>query len=110
MFSGEFLYHFPGSRARPFLLGGIALFETRTRTTSALYAYDGVNLRLAFDGSRFHPIRIGEEVSDYSEEGRGLTFGGGVEIPLGRRLAVRTEARFVFLHRLSASIGLSYRW
>ncbi len=110
MFSGELLYHFSGSRVQPFVLGGVALVETRNRTSSPLYAYDGINLRLAFDGSRFHPVQIGEEVSDYSETGRGLTIGGGVEIPLGRRVVIRTEARSVFLRRIWGSIGLSYRW
>lgn len=110
MFSGDVLYHFSGTRAQPFLLGGVALVRSRTRTTSSLYAYDGYQLRLVFDGSRFRPVQIGEEVSDYSEKGRGLTIGGGVEIPLGPRLVIRTEARCVFIRRISGSIGLSYRW
>lgn len=109
-FSGDFLYHFSGSRVQPFLLGGVALVETRTRTSAPLYAYDGASLRLAFDGARFYPVQVGEEVSDYSENARGLTIGGGVEIPLGRRVVIRTEARSVFLRRISGSIGLSYRW
>lgn len=110
MFSGDVLYHFSGTRAQPFLLGGMALVQTRNRTSSPAFAYDGASLRLVFDGSRFRPVQIGEEVSDYSEKGRGLTIGGGVEIPLGPRLVIRTEARSVFLRKISGSIGLSYRW
>lgn len=111
MFSGDVLYHFSGTRAKPFLLGGVALVRTRTRTSFPVFAYDdGGHLLLTFDGSRFHPVQIGEQVNDYSENARGLTIGGGVEIPLGPRLVIRTEARTVFIRRISASIGLSYRW
>jgi opacity protein-like surface antigen len=110
MFSGDVLYHFSGTRAHPFLLGGVALVQSRIQTTSPVFAYDGADLRLAYDGSGWLPVQIGEEVSDYSEKGVGLTIGGGVEIPLGPRVVIRTEVRSVFIRRISGSIGLSYRW
>jgi len=110
-FSGDVLYHFSGTRAQPYLLGGVAAVQSRNRTSFPVYAEeDDGRLVLAFDGSRFYPVQIGEEVNEYSESALGLTVGGGVEFPLGRRLAIRTDARFVLLRRISASIGLSYRW
>jgi opacity protein-like surface antigen len=101
MFSGDCLYHFSGTRVQPFLLGGVALVKTRNRSSFPVFAYDR---------SRLFPVQIGEEVSDHSENGLGLTVGGGVEIPLSRRVLIRTEVRSVFIRRISGSIGLSYRW
>jgi hypothetical protein len=101
MFSGDILYHFSGTRVQPFLLGGIAPIETRNRSRYPGFAYDGWLLL---------PRQIGEEVSEYTEHGGGLTFGGGVELPLSSSFAVRTEGRFVFPRKLSLSVGLSCRF
>ena len=103
MLSGDLLYHFSGTRVQPFLLGGVALVRTQNRSSFPVFAYDGNWLLL--------PLRqIGEEVLESSEDGLGLTFGGGVELPLGRSLAIRTEARCVFPRKISGSFGLSYRF
>lgn len=99
MFSGDLLYHFSGTRVQPFLLGGVALVRTQNRSSFPVFAYDGWLLV---------PRQIGEQVLESSEDGLGLTFGGGVELPLGRSLAIRTEARCVFIRRISVSFGLSY--
>jgi len=101
MFSGDLLYHFSGTRAQPFLLGGMALVHRQNRSSFPVFAYDSRS---------FFPRQIGEEVLESSEDGFGLTFGGGVEIPLRQSLALRTEARCVFIHKISGSIGVSYRW
>jgi opacity protein-like surface antigen len=102
MLSADVLYHFQGTRVfQPFLLGGVARFETRNRSSYPMFAYDGWLLL---------PRQVGEEVVESSEEGVGLTVGGGAELPLTSTLAVRTEARFVFPRKLSASAALSFRF
>jgi len=103
MLSGDLVYHFSGTRVQPFLVGGVARVRTQNRSRFPVFAYDGIWLLL--------PLRqIGEEVSEYSEDGLGLTVGGGVELPLSRSLAIRTEARCIFIRRISGSFGLSYRF
>jgi hypothetical protein len=99
--SSDVLYHFSGTRVEPFLLGGVAKIETRNRTSYPVFAYDGWLLL---------PRQVGEETVESTEEVVGLTVGGGVELPLTSTIAVRTEARFVFPRKLSASVGLSFRF
>ncbi len=101
MFSGDLLYHLEGSRVQPFLLGGVALIHTENTSRAPVFRFDG------------HPVvatQVGEEISEYSEDARGLSFGGGVEILLGPSLALRREVRVVFIRRTLGSVGISYRW
>jgi hypothetical protein len=98
------LYYIPGSGgATPFILGGIGMLQSRSaRAVTFAGANEGLIVQQA----------------DETDRGVSLGVGGGVRIPIGRRLSLRPEIRVVDstirsrsnLSLIQTAVAFGYHW